>query len=118
MISCKIECIYNEHGECSKEDIVMGLSGCLSMIERDDSTYAKVIAHHGAGNQTQKTIEELNEFADALMGYGDIEEEMADTLNMIWQNKRMYRICNEDLHNIMAQKMQRELERIQGEQGQ
>jgi hypothetical protein len=125
MISCKSECIYNDRGECLKEDIVIGLSGCLSIIEKNNSVYAKVVEQYGHKEQKKKSRQELqeliNELTESIVSPNEIVDaaciitEMADVLNMFESLKLMFGISNEDLHDIMEIKMKWTLDRIQKE---
>lgn len=115
MINCKCECLYSKHGECTKNDISISVAGCMSKRDTESNTYAKVLNHYGYVKQTQKILEEMNELADAIMGHGNILEELADVMNVLEQLKIMTGTENTGLFEVMTNKMKRTLERIEKE---
>jgi NTP pyrophosphatase (non-canonical NTP hydrolase) len=130
MIYCKDECVFSEHGVCIKEDVLIGVCGCLSKANHKNSVYRIVLDKYGKKAQAKKARQELDELKyelteciindklyDFKWDYGakEIIEEIADVLNMIESLKLIFNIGNEDLHNHMVEKMRRTTERIQKE---
>lgn len=92
----------------------------------------RYIAHHyGYETQSRQLIEEMAELTVAInkawrsgsrkipntdyLDYEHILEEMADTLIMIWQIKYLLGVGEGELSRIVGQKLDRQIERIKGE---
>lgn len=119
MIYCKCDCINSQHGECTKEDVVIDILGCLSFISKDNDIYEQVLEHYGDEAQVKQMIEELKELSDELTVIprkrSKVMSETADVLNMIRQLNIIHEINNEELAREMERKMRRTLERIRKE---
>lgn len=86
--------------------------------------------HYGYEPQSRQLIEEMAELTVAInkawrsgngkipntdyLDYEHIVEEMADTLIMIWQIKYLLGVGEGELSKIVEQKLDRQIERIQG----
>lgn len=116
-----------------EEDEDIGDLGEMPYRERVKA-YRKIIKHYGDGKQCLKAVEEMSELTKeitkfllaartkegkllhALLDKDTLVEEIADATIMLEQ-LRIIANCNEEVKAIMADKINRTLDRIQGEKG-
>lgn len=78
----------------------------------------KIAEHYGWGNQRIKAIEEMAELSVALAKNGtlaNIKEEIADVYVMLRQLRFLLNISNDELRDMMCQKVERQLKRMEEE---
>ena len=88
----------------------------------DEAKLARILMHYGPDKQRLQTIEELSELqaeiARDLNGKGDpyaLRCEVADVLVMLTQLMAIYDVDPEELDEIIAYKLDRQLQRIEEE---
>lgn len=77
----------------------------------------KILLNYGDVNQKNKTIEELQELIEAIHeGEREhIKEEIADVYVMLEQLKKIYRMTDAEVIEVMEYKVNRQLWRIRNE---
>lgn len=77
----------------------------------------KILLNYGDVNQKYKTIEELQELIEAIHeGEREhIKEEIADVYVMLEQLKKIYRMTDAEVIEVMEYKVNRQLGRIRNE---
>lgn len=85
----------------------------------DKKKYEKVFDYFGYENQRRKLTEEVQEFNDEILlyekGIGDINSviiELSDILNVLNGFINEYEITNEEIQNIINEKLDRTIKRI------
>ena len=81
----------------------------------------RIINHYGLNNQQRKLAEEVFELQESMTKYEyspiadkyDIEEELADVMVMLEQFRLYYDIPSMTITEIMQQKIERQLKRIE-----
>lgn len=73
-----------------------------------------IFNNYGQNHQTSKLLEEVGEFIETVMD-GDKKnmiQEMADVTVMLKQFQHYYGISDEEIEEVMKQKIERQLKRI------
>lgn len=74
-----------------------------------------IFNNYGQNHQTSKLLEEVGEFIETVMD-GDKKnmiQEMADVTVMLKQFQHYYGISDEEIEEVMKQKIERQLKRIE-----
>ena len=84
----------------------------MKLTNKLNHDITRLLLHYGPESQKQKSIEELNELIEAIENDSNVCEEIADVYVMLEQLKRIYKINDMEVVEIMKTKVKRQHKRI------